>query len=330
MRLRGVLYGCGMISEYHLRGWLRIPEVEIVALGNRTIARAEQRRQQFVPTARVYADLVAMLEAERPDFVDILTAPAVHREHCRVAREFKTHIICQKPLAEDLEAAVGLAADMQGYPRLFAVHENHRYRPWFQLIRTRLEEGYFGRLHYVKLEHLNATEPGEAYKNEVELGVLWEYGTQLVDMMRSLLGEPIRVLARMHRLNPRVRGESLVHAVYQYPDVTAVIEVGWKHAALTQASLLVAGEEGEAFWEGTMTRGEQGRLRLSRGRELTHDEPRSPMANTWKAFIFSNANARTICWAGGRRWYRRLKSISGPCGARGRLTSLPGAGIGWI
>jgi predicted dehydrogenase len=40
MKLRGALFGCGMISEFHLRGWLRITEVEIVALGNRTFARA--------------------------------------------------------------------------------------------------------------------------------------------------------------------------------------------------------------------------------------------------------------------------------------------------
>ena len=53
-KLRGALFGCGMISEFHLRGWNRIPEVEIVALGNRTIERAEARRSQFAPQARVY------------------------------------------------------------------------------------------------------------------------------------------------------------------------------------------------------------------------------------------------------------------------------------
>lgn len=50
-QLRGGLFGCGMISEFHLRGWQRIPEVEIVALGNRTISRAEARRDQYVPGA---------------------------------------------------------------------------------------------------------------------------------------------------------------------------------------------------------------------------------------------------------------------------------------
>ncbi|RPI02781.1 MAG: gfo/Idh/MocA family oxidoreductase, partial [Zetaproteobacteria bacterium] len=73
--LRGGVFGCGMISEFHLRGWQRIPEVEIVALGNRTISRAEARRDQYAPEARLYGDLGAMLRAERLDFVDILSVP---------------------------------------------------------------------------------------------------------------------------------------------------------------------------------------------------------------------------------------------------------------
>ncbi|MGC8792740.1 MAG: Gfo/Idh/MocA family protein [Bryobacteraceae bacterium] len=273
-----------MISEYHLRGWLRIPEVEIVALGNRTLARAEQRRREFVPSARTYSDLAEMLDAERPDFVDILTAPAVHREHCRIARERGVHIICQKPLTDSLGDAQALAAEMAGYPMLFAVHENHRYRPWFRIIRERMQQGFFGKVHMVRLEHLSAGEPGEAYKNEADLGVLWEHGTHLVDMMRCLLGEPLRVYARMHRLNPRVRGESLVHALYEYPEVTAIVAVAWKPAAITQASALVAGGEGKAYWEGTITRGQQRRLRLSRGSQVILDEARSPMDEYVESF----------------------------------------------
>src|SRR5512137_1227775 len=90
-RLRGGVFGCGMISEFHLRGWQRIPEVEIVALGNRTIARAEARRDQFFPGAQIYADLGRMLKEERLDFVDILTVPWLHREHGLLARAANVH-----------------------------------------------------------------------------------------------------------------------------------------------------------------------------------------------------------------------------------------------
>ena len=49
MKLRGAIVGCGMISEFHLRGWQRIPEVEIVALVDPARERADERRAQFAP-----------------------------------------------------------------------------------------------------------------------------------------------------------------------------------------------------------------------------------------------------------------------------------------
>jgi D-apiose dehydrogenase len=283
-KLRGGLYGCGMISEFHLRGWQRIPEVEIVALGNRTISRAEERRSQFFPHAEVYDDLGAMLREARLDFVDILTPPALHHEHCLLAKEAGLHIICQKPLCDDLNDAQALVGEMLGYPKLFAVHENHRYRPWFQELLRLHREGFFGHIHFVRLEHLNPTAPGEAYKLEAEPGVLLEYGTHLVDMMRALLGEPERVYARLHRLNPEVQGESLAHVAFEYPQATAIIEVAWKRRGALQGGLLVAGEIGEAYYEGTMTRGAAARFRLFKNGATVLDEARSPYDDYVESF----------------------------------------------
>lgn len=262
-----------MISEFHLRGWNRIPEVEITGLGNRTLSRAEERRHQLAPSARTYSDLREMLAAEKPDFVDILTTPALHREHCTIAREAGVHVICQKPLSDSLHGADAIAADFRGYDKLFAVHENHRYRPWFSRALAAISEP----ITYARFEHLNATEPGEAYKTESETGILLEYGSHLIDMMRCALGEPRRVYARAHRLNPRVRGESLVHAVFEYPSATAVIETGWKDGAVTQAGVLLSSSASEALYEGTLTRGREGRLRITRRQEVVVDEPCSPM-----------------------------------------------------
>src|SRR5688500_13044621 len=99
MKLRGAIVGCGMISEFHLRGWQRIPEVEIVALVDPVRDRAEQRRARFAPPARVYDSLDSLFASESSlDFVDILTPPWLHRAHCLRAAQAGVHIICQKPL----------------------------------------------------------------------------------------------------------------------------------------------------------------------------------------------------------------------------------------
>src|SRR5918992_4146081 len=122
MKLRGAVVGCGMISEFHLRGWQRIPEVEIVALVDPVRDRAEERRAQFAPHARLYDSLDSLFaehHAGALDFVDILTPPWLHREHCLRAAQAGVHIICQKPLCDRLEDAQALVAELRDYKRLF-------------------------------------------------------------------------------------------------------------------------------------------------------------------------------------------------------------------
>ena len=70
--LRGVCVGAGYFSRFQDEAWRRIPEVEIVANCNRSLERAETIASEFgVAKSYVYEDFSAMLDAEKPDFVDI-------------------------------------------------------------------------------------------------------------------------------------------------------------------------------------------------------------------------------------------------------------------
>ncbi|HEY0709965.1 MAG TPA: Gfo/Idh/MocA family oxidoreductase, partial [Polyangia bacterium] len=115
-------------------------------------------------------------------------------------------------------------------------------------------------------------------------GVVLEYGTHLVDMVRVLLGEPSTVEARFHAVNPRVRAESLAHVVFGYPAATATLDAAWKAGGVQQGSFLLVGDRGEAFYEGRLTRGERARFRLTQGTEVVLDEARSPTDDYAEAF----------------------------------------------
>jgi len=273
-----------MISEFHLRGWQRIPEVEIVALGNRTLARAEARRDQFFPAARAYDSLERLLDAEHPDFVDVLTVPWLHKAHCLLAKRAGAHVICQKPLCESLEDARELVSAMAAGPRLFAVHENHRYRPWFRRVQALLGQGFFGRPGVLRLMQYDAQEPPEAYKVETQWGVLLEYGTHLIDMMVALFREPRRAYARLDHLNPGLKGESHALAVFEYAEQTALLDIGWQAGGPSHGGFLLQGDRGTAYYEGTMARGQAARFRLVEGGRTILDEARSPYDDYVESF----------------------------------------------
>ena len=256
----------------HGLGYLRL---QLLPLGD-----ADPSRARFLPGARTYSDLPTLLRSEQLDFIDILTPPVFHAEHCLMAAEAGVRVICQKPLATTFEAAQQVAG------RVFAVHENHRFRPWFQRVRNVVSP-----LIYARFTHLSATEPAEVFKTNAAEGIFLEYGSHLVDMMRAVLGEPLSVHARMHHLNRRVRSESLVHAVYSFPGATAAIEVGWKSGAITQGSVLLCGPDSEVWYEGTLTRGGSGRLRITRGADVVSDEQIDPTAEYVESFYRMQRNA---------------------------------------
>lgn len=284
VELRGAVVGCGMIAEFHLRGWARIPGVKIVALVDPNPEAARNRSLHFAPTARCHGDLESMLAAETLDFIDIISPPAFHREHCLRAKAADLHVICQKPLCDRLSDAEALVAAFAASRKLFCVHENHIYRPWFQRVRTLYREGALGSLSFVRLQQHDRTAPLELFKRDSSHGSLLDYGVHLADMIRTLLGTPERVAAQFQRLHPAVRGESLAHVTYEYPDTLAVIDIAWKNGGNTEGEALFLGNQGEASYRGTMTRGGSSRFRISAGGSTLVDENRETVPDYVDSF----------------------------------------------
>lgn len=143
------LIGCGGVSAFHLAAY-RKAGLEVVALCDRHPARAEARREEHAPGARVFADATELLASGEVDVVDITTHPAERIELVQAALESGRHVLSQKPFALDLGSARRLAdlADARGL-RL-AVNQNGRWAPYFSYMRAALEQGLIG-----DVEHLD-------------------------------------------------------------------------------------------------------------------------------------------------------------------------------
>lgn len=282
-KLRGALIGCGNIAEFHLRGWARIGEAEIVALVDPRRDVAAQRQRDFAPAARLYEDVDALLAAERVDFVDIATPAALHHDHCLQACTAGLHVICQKPLCDELAAARAVVATFAASDRVLCVHENHIYRPWFRQVLALQRRQSFGPLRLVRLEEHVPAPPLPQFCRSPR-GQLLDYGVHLADMVRVLLGVPQRVTARLHRLHPAARGETFAHASFEYPHATAHIEIAWKPGGFEKAGAHVLGDRGEALYEGSMIRNGKARLRVASAGATLVDEMRDAVAEYDESF----------------------------------------------
>lgn len=220
--LRGVAIGAGYFSHFQYEAWRRIPEVEIVAFSNRDPARAREITARF-GIARHYPDWRAMLDAEKPDFVDIITPPPTHRELCAEAARRGIHIICQKPLAPTLAEADAIVAGAARAGVRLMVHENFRFQPWHREIKRQLDAGVLGRLFSLSCRTRlgdgwgeRAYIPRQPYFREYPRLLVYETGLHFIDTFRYLAGDITRVTAWLRRLNPVIRGEDCGLLVFEF------------------------------------------------------------------------------------------------------------------
>lgn len=240
--LRGVAVGAGYFSRFHLDAWRRIPGVEIVALANREPEPAREAAAQFgIPRTYSSQEFATMLDAERPDFVDLITPPETHLELVRLAAARGVAVVCQKPLAPSWEECVAVVAAARAGGIRFMVHENWRWQPWYREMKRQLDAGAIGELFSISVRmRLGDGWPADAYlarqpyfRTYPRL-LLYETGVHFLDTLRFLGGEITSVYARLQRRNPALAGEDAGQIVCGFASgATALLDLSRYNEAET-------------------------------------------------------------------------------------------------
>ncbi len=215
--LRVAVVGAGYFGRFHYDAWSRLPEARLVGLCVRQPAHAEAVAAEFGAPGEplpVYGDLEQMVEALRPDLVDITAPPEAHLRAIETLAPRVGHIICQKPFCGDLASArKAVALARQAGCRL-AVHENIRFQPWYRAAKAVIESGTLGEIYQASFRLRPGDGQGPAaylsrqpYFQRMPRFLVHETAVHWIDCFRFLLGEPSGLFARLTRLNPAIAGE---------------------------------------------------------------------------------------------------------------------------
>jgi D-apiose dehydrogenase len=202
--LRIGLIGAGMVSRHHLIAWAEIPDrARVVAIADPSRENAARRADEF-SISQIYADADAMFAATELDAVDIAAPRQFHAALVRLAAKRGLPVLCQKPLAPDLQQAIELAAAVKNQTRLM-VHENWRFRGYYRDAAAWLREGRIGDVKQAQLTLLTSgVLPGadglrpalerQPFMRGEKRMLVAEVLIHHLDTLRMLLG-PLRVTA---------------------------------------------------------------------------------------------------------------------------------------
>jgi predicted dehydrogenase len=221
--------GAGYFSRFQCEAWTRIPEVNITAVCDLVESKAREIASAYgIP--RWYTDWRDMVAAEKPDFADIVTPPDTHEAMCRELSERRVHIVCQKPLAPDLQAGRRIVERAEAVGVRFMVHENFRWQPWYRAIKRVQQSGEIGEFTHLYFRMRMGDGWGErAYLDrqpffrEYPRLLIYETGVHFVDTFRYLLGEVVEVFANLRQLNPVIRGEDTGQVFFRFASGATAI-----------------------------------------------------------------------------------------------------------
>jgi predicted dehydrogenase len=221
-RLRVAGIGAGYFSRFHLVGWRAIEEVELVAWCDSDAAKAQAAAAAHgIPAT--FDDAAAMLDAIRPDLVDIVTPPDTHRALVGLTAERGLATICQKALAPTYDEAVAIVENAEAAGIPFVVHENVRWQPWYREAKRLIEAGMLGSLHSIAFRLRPGDGQGpqayldrQPYFQRMPRFLVYETAIHWIDTFRFLMGEVDAVTARLRRVNPAIDGEDAGYIVFEF------------------------------------------------------------------------------------------------------------------
>lgn len=117
-------------------------------------------RNLFLPEDRIYNSYQEMIEeeaklpeAERMDFVSIVTPNHVHFEPAMMALKHGFHVVLDKPVTYTLEEAKALREQVKVSGKLFALTHTYTGYPMVKEARTRVLRGDIGKVRRVYVEY---------------------------------------------------------------------------------------------------------------------------------------------------------------------------------
>lgn len=275
--IRGCVIGAGYFARNHLHAWKDLEGVTIAGVCDIDSRRAEAGAD--IVGGRAFGDAAAMLDALKPDFVDIVTTHETHRALVELAVDAGCHVICQKPLALDRDDATAMV-DVCGRAGVhFMVHENFRYQAPMQAARRMIDNGRIGRPNYARIQHRHHHDIFSAQpylRTEPQLAIM-DVGVHMLDLARFFMGEVHDLYARTRRVQRELAGEdSVVISLGHDDEAATLVDISfatWMQPdPFPQTLLRIAGDEG------TIEIGEGFHMRVSnsRGGENFDVSPKSP------------------------------------------------------
>lgn len=230
--MKFAVIGAGTIGQLRAQSIRTNPDTELVAVADPAIAQAE--RAVAGSGARAVADWRAALDLPGVEAVMVSSPIQFHEEAVVAAFAAGKHVLCEKPLANTVEACQRMLDASRKAGKTFATGFNHRYYPSMKFLKQVVDDGRIGTIDHVRVfgghDGLHNFRADWQYKAPVSGGgAMMDVGIHMTDLARFVLGEVSEVYGIASNRVWAVPGsEDNALAIFKSPaGIAAVYQATW-------------------------------------------------------------------------------------------------------
>ena len=221
--LRMGIAGLGGAARQVLPSFKRVPGVELAAVCDVRDDALDEFRQKGLKT---FTSVAAMCESDDVDGVWIATPNVLHMEHTLLAANNGKHVICEKPMALNLEQCQTMIEAVEKNNVTYVQGHSKIYNPPVRKMREVVRSGELGRLIQINTWNYRNWLNQPRLATEVDTatggGVLYRQGPHQMDVVRCIGGGMVRsVRGNTGRWNPNFNTEGNFSAFLEFEDGTA-------------------------------------------------------------------------------------------------------------
>ncbi|NHN28976.1 Gfo/Idh/MocA family protein [Paenibacillus agricola] len=197
-------------------------------------------------------DMNRILADPEVDWVDVAIPNRYHGPVTQQCLEAGKHVLCQKPMADSLEAAERMVKVAARTGKQLGIYMCFRGDPGLQLLRTLIQDGSFGGVISLRGKMISSNgfnlQKGD-WRMDDASGALDLLGIHMVDLFAWLHSDIEWVQAYSNTLYAPMNGDDVTTAIYGLSEgVTAVLETTYSSFTTSMTPLYVLEVNGTAGW----------------------------------------------------------------------------------
>jgi predicted dehydrogenase len=250
--LRVAVVGAGLIAGCHVRAYAKAEGVDVVAVADTHIGKAERLAASVGAKACSALDEVLALET---DVISVCTPPSSHAGLTVRALQAGRHVLCEKPVALSLRDAEQIEEAAAASGRVVMIGHVLRFEPDHRAAKDLVQAGQIGDVammaHSMTTSLPGWSEGGWLARPEESGGPLLDLAVHSFDYLAWVIGSPavrVHAVAADSPAGPATYG---VATVRYANGAMGQVEASWAHPAGRGFKTMVeiAGSDGRISWD---------------------------------------------------------------------------------